>query len=85
MRRPGQLLRSTAQPFGLRDGCAAWNRFRAGAFEPYQQGEWTMKFLLTVAIASLTIFVASCNTIAGAGRDTQRAGEAVEDAAEGNS
>lgn len=44
-----------------------------------------MKLFLTCAFASLTIFVASCNTIAGAGRDTQRAGEAIEDAAEHNS
>lgn len=42
-----------------------------------------MKLILTIAFASMTIFVASCNTIAGAGRDTQRAGEAIEDAAEG--
>ncbi len=44
-----------------------------------------MKMFLTCVFASMTIFVASCNTIAGAGRDTQRAGEAIEDAAENNS
>jgi predicted small secreted protein len=44
-----------------------------------------MKLFLTCVIASMTIFVASCNTIAGVGRDAQRAGEAVEDAAENNS
>ncbi len=44
-----------------------------------------MKYILTFVFASLTIMIAGCNTIAGAGEDTQRAGEAIEDAAENNS
>lgn len=54
-------------------------------FQLFHKGDTIMKLFLTCAFASLTIFVASCNTIAGAGRDTQRAGEAIEDAAEHNS
>lgn len=37
-------------------------------------------FVLFAAAAALT--TAACNTVAGVGRDTQAAGEAVEDAAE---
>ncbi len=37
-------------------------------------------FILVAAAAALT--TAACNTIAGAGRDTQAAGSAVEQAAE---
>lgn len=37
-------------------------------------------FVILTAAAALT--VAACNTIAGIGRDTQAAGEAVEETAE---
>ena len=33
------------------------------------------------AIAALVVFLSGCNTIAGIGKDVQRAGEAVEDVA----
>ncbi len=33
------------------------------------------------AIAAVVVFLAGCNTIAGIGKDVQRAGEAVEDVA----
>ena len=36
-------------------------------------------FVLVVAAAAMT--VAACNTVAGVGRDTQAAGQAVTDAA----
>lgn len=58
---------------------------RFQAFQVQHKGDFAMKMFLTCVFASMTIFVASCNTIAGAGRDTQRAGEAIEDAAENNS
>jgi len=33
------------------------------------------------ALAALVVFLAGCNTVAGIGKDVQRAGEVVEDAA----
>jgi predicted small secreted protein len=33
------------------------------------------------AIAAVVVFLSGCNTIAGIGKDVQRAGEAVEDVA----
>ena len=37
-----------------------------------------------VALALLAIFLVGCNTMSGAGKDIQRGGEKVEDAAERN-
>ena len=43
-----------------------------------------MKRLLAVLAALLTVLaLAGCNTIQGAGRDIQKAGEKIEDAAKG--
>jgi len=33
------------------------------------------------ALAALVVFLAGCNTVEGIGKDVQRAGEVVEDAA----
>lgn len=40
-----------------------------------------MRKLFILAAAAALLSTAACNTIAGAGRDTQAAGRAVEDAA----
>jgi predicted small secreted protein len=46
--------------------------------------EFAMKRLLAVLAALLTVLaLAGCNTIQGAGRDIQKAGEKIEDAAKG--
>lgn len=44
-----------------------------------------MKRLLVLALLSMCAMslLAGCNTIAGAGKDVQKAGEKVEDAAKG--
>jgi len=39
-----------------------------------------MKTLLMIAMATGTLVLAACNTVAGAGRDMQSAGRAIEDA-----
>lgn len=39
------------------------------------------KKILAVLLLSGSLFVAACNTVEGAGKDVQSAGEAVEDAA----
>ena len=36
---------------------------------------------LLFAIAAVVVFLSGCNTLAGMGKDVQRAGEAVEDVA----
>ena len=41
----------------------------------------TRKFI-TALLLSGSLFVAACNTVEGAGRDVQSAGQAVEDAAD---
>ncbi|MDL2337154.1 MAG: entericidin A/B family lipoprotein [Pseudomonadota bacterium] len=33
------------------------------------------------ALAAVVVFLSGCNTVAGVGKDVQRAGEVVEDAA----
>ena len=38
--------------------------------------------LLLLLVAALTLGLAGCNTIAGAGQDIESAGDAIEDAAE---
>lgn len=38
--------------------------------------------LKSVLLAMVVLFMAGCNTIEGAGKDIQRGGEAIEDAAE---
>ena len=45
-----------------------------------------MKRLLVLALLSMCTMamLAGCNTIAGAGKDVQKAGEKVEDAAKGH-
>lgn len=40
------------------------------------------KYVLAILISTVAL-LAGCNTVAGAGRDVQAAGSAVEDAAEG--
>ncbi|MGB3393321.1 MAG: entericidin A/B family lipoprotein [Stenotrophomonas sp.] len=44
-----------------------------------------MKRLLVLVLLSMyaMVMLAGCNTIAGAGKDVQKAGEKVEDAAKG--
>lgn len=39
------------------------------------------KTILTALLLTGSLMVAACNTVEGAGRDVQSAGEAVEDAA----
>ncbi|MFP5418806.1 MAG: entericidin A/B family lipoprotein [Gammaproteobacteria bacterium] len=41
-----------------------------------------MKPIYTVFIASLLALMAGCNTVAGAGKDIERGGEKVQDAAQ---
>ncbi len=82
LRVRGGRLRPEANPI-LRS--SARNCAPFCAFSPLHKGEPIMKYILTFVFASLTILVASCNTIAGVGEDTQRAGEAIEDAADDNS
>jgi predicted small secreted protein len=36
---------------------------------------------LLFALAAVVVFLSGCNTLAGMGKDVQRAGEAVEDVA----
>jgi predicted small secreted protein len=36
---------------------------------------------LLFALATVVVFLSGCNTLAGVGKDVQRAGEAVEDVA----
>lgn len=40
-----------------------------------------MRKILTLALVAGTMMVAACNTVEGAGKDVQSAGEAVEKAA----
>ena len=40
-----------------------------------------MRKLIILAAATALLATAACNTVAGAGKDTQAAGRAVEDAA----
>lgn len=40
------------------------------------------KIFLTLAAASAVMLTSACNTIAGAGRDIQSAGDTIEDAAD---
>jgi predicted small secreted protein len=40
-----------------------------------------MRKLIILAVAAAALTTAACNTIQGVGRDTQAAGQAVEDAA----
>jgi len=42
-----------------------------------------MKALMAILIAAYAMSLAGCNTISGAGRDVERGGEKVQDAAEG--
>jgi len=41
-------------------------------------------FRTLMALALLALFTAGCNTMAGAGRDIERGGEKIEDAANRN-
>jgi predicted small secreted protein len=43
-----------------------------------------MKYVILCAFAVATILLTGCNTIAGAGRDIEEAGDAIEDTAEEN-
>ncbi len=38
--------------------------------------------LLASGLAAILLMLAACNTVQGAGRDIQRAGDAIEDAAD---
>lgn len=40
-----------------------------------------MKALLTLFMSSVFVVLAGCNTMAGAGKDVERGGEKVQDAA----
>ena len=40
-----------------------------------------MKTVASLIAVSLTLLVAGCNTVKGAGQDIQKAGSAIEDAA----
>lgn len=42
-----------------------------------------MRKLILLAVIAAGLSTAACNTVAGAGRDVEAAGDAVEDAAEG--
>lgn len=41
-----------------------------------------MRKVVMAAVAASVLLLGACNTVAGAGRDVQSAGEAVEDAAD---
>lgn len=43
-----------------------------------------MKYAMLCALAVTTLILTGCNTIAGAGRDIEEAGDAIEDTAESN-
>ncbi|HRD29317.1 MAG TPA: entericidin A/B family lipoprotein [Caulobacter sp.] len=40
-----------------------------------------MRKIVILAVAAASLFAAACNTIEGAGKDVQAAGQAVEDTA----
>lgn len=42
-----------------------------------------MRKILVLAVAAAVMTTAACNTVAGVGRDTQAAGEAIQECAEG--
>lgn len=42
-----------------------------------------MKSLAIICLTALTFLVAGCNTVQGFGRDVEEAGDAVEDATDG--
>jgi entericidin A len=52
----------------------------------YSQQEKNMKRLVALVLVSMfsVAMLSACNTVAGAGKDVQKAGEKVEDAAKGH-
>ncbi len=44
--------------------------------------QFNIRFLTLISLAILGLGLAACETIGGAGRDIEHAGEAVQDAAE---
>lgn len=46
--------------------------------------EANMKYAILCALAVSTLILTGCNTIAGAGRDIEEAGDAIENTAEEN-
>ena len=53
---------------------------RNGSFWAAQLIETVNRMRATLFMAALALFLASCETIQGAGRDITRAGEAIDDA-----
>tara|TARA_R100000306_G_C4353013_1_gene131155 strand:+ start:295 stop:492 length:198 start_codon:yes stop_codon:yes gene_type:complete len=49
-----------------------------------QTQEAFMKYVVLSVFAVATLLLTGCNTIAGAGRDIEEAGDAIEDTAEEN-
>jgi predicted small secreted protein len=53
-----------------------------GCFEPFLNPRRTPQMKrIAFALAAVVVFLTGCNTLAGIGKDVQRAGEAVEDVA----
>jgi predicted small secreted protein len=44
--------------------------------------EWKMKMLIALLVTAYAVSLAGCNTVSGAGKDIERGGEKVQDAAE---
>tara|TARA_E500000318_G_C3414026_1_gene154702 strand:+ start:365 stop:580 length:216 start_codon:yes stop_codon:yes gene_type:complete len=53
-------------------------------FIKVQTQEAFMKYVVLSVFAVATLLLTGCNTIAGAGRDIEEAGDAIEDTAEEN-
>jgi predicted small secreted protein len=56
--------------------------FRAAKSTAEVFGEFSMRKLIVLTAAAAALLVASCNTIAGAGKDVAAAGKAVTSTAE---
>jgi len=53
-------------------------------FNRYSLRENKMKLVSTLLVLAFAVALSGCNTFAGAGKDIQKGGEKIEDAAESN-
>ncbi len=73
------MTRITLQPLHLRTSGVAWLYSKASAIRTLPTMTRNVSLLL-LAIAAAVV-LGGCNTIQGAGKDIQKAGEKIEDAA----
>lgn len=73
------MTRITLQPLHLRTSGVAWLHSKACAIRTLPTMTRNVSLLL-LAIAAAVV-LGGCNTIQGAGKDIQKAGEKIEDAA----